>query len=65
AYEISIRNHKKEDVVVAVNEPLPGDWKVLESSHPYIKKEASTISFKVPVAKDQEAKLTYRVRIRF
>jgi hypothetical protein len=65
AYEISIRNHKKEDVVVTVNEPLPGDWKVLESSLPYIKKDASTISFKVPVVRDQEAKLTYRVRIRF
>ena len=65
AYEITLRNHKQEDVVIEVNEPLPGDWKVLESSLPYIKKDASTIGFKVPVAKDQEAKLTYRVRIRF
>jgi hypothetical protein len=65
AYEITVRNHKKEDVVVEVNEPLPGDWKVLESSLPFVKKDASTIAFKVPIAKDQEARLTYRVRVRF
>ena len=28
-FEISLRNHKKEDVVVKVIEPIPGDWKML------------------------------------
>jgi len=65
AYEISLRNHKKEDVVIRVVEPLPGDWKVLEYSHPYTKLDASTIAFDVPVPKDKESKLKYRVRIRF
>ncbi len=65
AYEISLRNHKKEDVVIRVIEPLPGDWKVLDYSHPFKKLDASTIAFDVPVPKDKESKLTYRVRIRF
>lgn len=65
AYEISLRNHKKEDVVIRVVEPLPGDWKVLDYSHPFKKLDASTIAFDVPVPKDKESKLTYRVRIRF
>ena len=65
AYEISLRNHKKEDVVIRVVEPLPGDWKVLESSQSYTKLDASTIAFDVPVPKDKESKLKYRVRIRF
>jgi len=65
AYEISLRNHKKEDVVIRVIEPLPGDWKVLENSHPFTKLDASTLAFDVPVPKDQEKKLTYRVRVRF
>jgi len=65
AYEISLRNHKKEDVVIRVIEPLPGDWKVLENSHPYTKLDAATIAFDIPVPKDQESKLKYRVRIRF
>jgi hypothetical protein len=65
AYEISLRNHKKEDVVIRVIEPLPGDWKVLENSHPYTKLDAATIAFDIPVPKDQESKLKYRVRVRF
>lgn len=65
AYEITLRNHKKEDVVIRVIEPLPGDWKVLENSQPFIKLDASTLAFDVPVPKDKESKLTYRVRIRF
>ncbi|MEW6184582.1 MAG: DUF4139 domain-containing protein [Thermodesulfobacteriota bacterium] len=65
AYEISIRNHKKEDVVVRIIEPLPGDWKVLEQSLPYKKQDAATIAFDLPVPKDKESKLRYRVRIRF
>ncbi|MFH0786813.1 MAG: DUF4139 domain-containing protein [Pseudomonadota bacterium] len=65
AYEISLRNHKKEDVVIRVVEPLPGDWKVLDYSHPFKKLDAATIAFDVPVPQDKESKLTYRVRIRF
>ncbi len=65
AYEVSLRNHKKEDVVIRVIEPLPGDWKVLENSYPFTKLDASTIAFEIPVPKDKESKLKYRVRIRF
>lgn len=65
AYEITLRNHKKEDVVIRVIEPIPGAWKVLENSRAFTKLDASTIAFEVPVAKDKESKLTYRVRIRF
>jgi hypothetical protein len=65
AFEISLRNHKKEDVVVKVVEPIPGDWKMLNSSHEYNKSEAFTAEFNVPVPKDQEVKLTYRVRMRY
>ncbi len=65
AYEISIRNHKKEDVVVRVVEPLPGDWTILSSSHEYKKTEAFAAEFSIPVPKDKETKLTYRVRMRY
>jgi len=33
SFEISLRNHKKEDIVVKVIEPIPGDWTILSSSH--------------------------------
>lgn len=65
AFEISLRNHKKEDVVVRVIEPIPGDWTMLSSSHEYKKTEAFTAEFNIPVPKDKETKLTYRVRMRF
>lgn len=65
AFEISLRNHKKEDVVVRVIEPVAGDWTMLSASHEYRKAEAFTAEFLIPVAKDQETTLTYRVRMRY
>jgi hypothetical protein len=65
AFEISIRNHKKEDVVVKVVEPIPGDWIILSSSHEHKKSEAFAAEFNIPVPRDNEVKLTYRVRMRY
>ncbi len=65
AYEISLRNHKKEDIIVKVVEPIPGDWTMIESSHEYRKTEAFTAEFLVPVPKDGETKVTYRVRMKY
>ena len=65
AIEITLRNHKQEDVTVKVVEPVPGDWQMLSSSLDWKKGEAFTAEFQVPVKKDGEAKLTYRVRMRY
>ncbi len=65
AFELSLRNHKEEDVTVKVIEPIPGDWTMLSSSHEYTKTEAFTAEFTISVPKDKEVKLTYRVRMRF
>ena len=64
-WEISLRNHKKEAVTVEVVEPMPGDWEVLRASHPHEKIQAFTAQWKIPVPKDGETKLTYRIRVRF
>lgn len=65
AYEISLRNHKKEDVAVKVVEPIPGDWAMVDSSHTFKKTNAFTAEFLIPVPKDSETKLTYRVRMKY
>jgi hypothetical protein len=65
AFEISLRNHKKEDVMVKVVEPIPGDWTMISSSHEHKKSEAFTAEFNIPVPRDKEVKLTYRVRMRY
>jgi hypothetical protein len=65
-WEISLRNHKKdEDVVVSVIEPIPGDWEVVRESQPHEKLEAHTLRYQVPVPRDGAAKVSYRVRLRF
>jgi hypothetical protein len=63
-WEISLRNHKKQDQSVTVIEPVPGDWQVLHSTHAFEKPQAQTLKFEVPVPKESAAKIVYRVRIR-
>ena len=64
-WDISLRNHKKEAITVEVIEPVPGDWEVIRSTLPHEKIEAFTMRYRVPVPKEGEAKLNYRVRVRF
>ena len=56
---------RKQDVIVKVVEPIPGDWTMLTSSHAYKKSEAFAAEFNIPVPKDREVKLAYRVRMRY
>lgn len=65
AFEISLRNHKDEPVIVSVIEPMLSDWSILHSSHAFEKIEAHTVQFDIPVGKDGETKLTYRARFKF
>lgn len=65
AYEISIRNRKKEDVSVLVREPVGGDWKLLESSAEGKKVDAGTLEFSLRVPKGEELVLRYRVGVRW
>jgi len=65
AFEVSLRNHKKEDIKVLVEEPIPGDWEMLSNTHPFEKLSAHLIRFDVPVAKDKEVKVKYRIRFRY
>ena len=64
-FEIIVRNHKEQDVVVDIVEPMPADWSVLSKSHDFVKKDAHTAVFSVPVPKDGEATVTYRVRVQY
>ena len=64
-WEVTLRNHKTEPVTVEVNEPLPGDWEMVRSTHAHEKPQAHTARFSLPVPKDGATTLTYRVRVRF
>src|SRR5882724_4753238 len=65
AYEIKIRNHKDGAISVVVNEPIGGDWEMISSTVEAKKTAAFAAQFNVPVAKDGETTLSYRVRVRY
>ncbi len=65
AFKITIRNHKDIPINVDIVEPMVGDWQILEKSHEFVKKDAQTAIFSVPVPKDGETVVTYRVRVKY
>jgi hypothetical protein len=65
AFEVSLRNHKKEDIKVWIEEPIPGDWEMLSNTHSFEKVRSNLIRFDIPVAKDKEVKVRYRIRFRY
>lgn len=65
AYKIAINNGKPESVTVKVQEPIPGDWQVLEESQPHEKISADTAVWTLEVPAEDKTTLTYRVRVRF
>ena len=64
-YEITLRNHKATPITVEVNEPIGGSWRMLRSSHQWLKTDAWAAGFNVPVATDGAAVLKYRVRVTY
>jgi len=65
AFEVSLRNHKPEPITVVVNEPIGGDWTMLDSNYKYEKTAAFAARFTVPVAANAESVLKYRVRVQW
>jgi hypothetical protein len=65
AFEVTLRNHKPEPITVEVNEPIGGDWTMLDSNFKYEKTAAFASRFVVPVAANGESVLKYRVRVKW
>jgi hypothetical protein len=65
AFEVELKNAKKEAVTVTVLEPIPGDWEMLSESHPHTKAASGTAEFLVNVPAEGSATLTYRVRVKW
>lgn len=63
AFEIKLRNRKKEPVEVRVTERMYRwlNWKLLENSDPYVKTDDRNIEFRVTLKPDEEKIVTYRV----
>ena len=61
AFEIKVRNHKKEPAEVRVVEHLyrGSTWEISTSSQPYTKTDSQTIEFRVRLQPDEERTVTY------
>ena len=64
SFEITLRNHKAENIEVRVVEHLYRwiTWEIRKKSDDYKKLDAQKIEFRVPLKPDEERKLTYTVR---
>ena len=64
AFEIKLRNHKKEEVEIRVVEHLFRwvNWEITEKTNTYLKLNAQEIEFRVQLKPDEEKVLTYRVK---
>ncbi len=63
AYEIKLRNHKKEQVEIRVVEHLFRwtNWEITEKSNPFLKTNAQEMEFRLQLKPDEEKIVTYRV----
>jgi len=64
-YEVSLRNHKDENVVIRLVDHLYADWTVTKTSHEFEKTEADRVEFSIPVERDGETIVSYTVRYQY
>lgn len=64
AFEITLRNRKKEAVEIRVVEHLFrwANWSIVEKSQEFQKTDAQSIEFRVSLKPDEEKVVTYKVR---
>jgi hypothetical protein len=62
-YRVDLQNAQDSAVVVEVREERPGEWSVISSSIPAVRRSSSRVTFPVPVPAKGKATLTYSVRV--
>lgn len=65
AYELVLKNAKKEKVTVTVQEPIGGDWKIVSESAPHAKANSHLALWKVEIPAEGSTTLTYRAQVKY
>lgn len=65
SYRIELRNAKDEAVSVKVQEPLPGDWEIVQETHPSRRESARVAQWNVALPAGGAAVLEYTARVRW
>ena len=63
-WEVTLKNHKDEDITVTVLENTGGDWEITQETHKHIKESNHKIKWRIPVKARKESKLTYTIRYK-
>ncbi|MDO5577607.1 MAG: hypothetical protein Q4F84_11070, partial [Fibrobacter sp.] len=62
-WKVNLRNHKNEAVTVDVVMPMTGNWEIEESNFEYESVDAFKVKFKIPVKKQGDAELVYKLKV--
>jgi hypothetical protein len=65
SWRIEIRNAKDEAVTVKVQEPMPGDWEMVQESQKHARESARVAAWNVVIPQGGTAVLEYTVRVRW
>ena len=63
-WEVNLRNHKDEDIVVTVVERTSGDWEIIDENYGHTKVSNNEIEWQVPVEAAGESTLSYTIRYK-
>ncbi len=63
-YQITIKNSKDTQEEITILEHPYGEWKIIKSTHEYIKKDLKNLEFKLQVNPHSEEILSYTIRYR-
>lgn len=61
-YQITLKNRKEENINIEVEKFLGWNWTMLSSTYDHTKKDARTVLFNVPVKKNSNSILEFKVR---
>ncbi|MCX7165769.1 MAG: DUF4139 domain-containing protein [Rhodocyclales bacterium] len=65
SFRVELRNAKDEAVTVKVQEPLPGEWEIVQETHKHTKESVSVLSWNIGVPAGGSTVLDYTARVRW
>ena len=65
AFEITLKNAKKEKVTVTVQEPISGDWKIISENKAHTKVNSHLAEWKIEIPAEDKVTLIYRALVKY
>ena len=65
AFELVLKNAKKEKVTVTVQEPINGEWKIISESAAHTKANSHLAVWKIDIPAESSTTLTYRAQVKY